>query len=835
MRFHALVAFACPMQQKVRMGASSSRFRLKMPPPQPSPANAREGARLRRRVFVVIATVSLALIAFWWFSLPQPLFNAPYSTVIDARDGTLLGAQIASDGQWRFPLAHTVPDRFRRALTEYEDRSFDSHIGVDPRGIARAAYQNLRARRIVSGGSTISMQVLRLARGRDGSRLVDKLVEFALAPRLELSYSKDQIMALYAAHAPFGGNVVGLEAASWRYFGRPPTQLSWAEACTLAVLPNAPALVHPGRNREVLRDKRNRLLKRLHEQGALDDLDLRLALSEPLIAEPHPLPQLAPHLLATLRATRHTDTRLQTTIDVSLQRAANRVIATHAEHLARQAIHNAALLVIDNREFTVRAYVGNTPSQADARGHAVDIVQRPRSTGSVLKPFLYAAMLESGELLPRMLVPDIPTQIAGYMPENFDRQYRGAVPADVALAQSLNVPAVRMLRTFGVPRFHDALKQLGLTTLARPPDDYGLTLILGGAEGTLWDITSAYANLAQLARDGSAQKPLAYRSVSVLANEVAASRRATDIGSGSAWLTLRALLDVARPEEESQWRDFTHAHPIAWKTGTSWGLRDGWAIGTSSRYTVGVWVGNATGEGRPGLTGALVAAPILFDMFRQLDHGEWIAPPRWDLKQVRVCKNDGYLASGECDAHIERVPRLARAQARSPHNMLVHLDATERFRVDSSCERVADMKHRSWFVLPPAQEYFYRRAHAGYKPLPDVRRDCAGAFASARNATLDFLYPNAGTRVYIPIDFGATRGRVVFEAVHRDSDATLHWHIDRTYVGRTQLFHQVELDIEPGMHTLTVVDQQGESKTRRFEVLGVERADAVESRMSTSF
>jgi penicillin-binding protein 1C len=283
------------------------------------------------------------------------------------------------------------------------------------------------------------------------------------------------------------------------------------------------------------------------------------------------------------------------------------------------------------------------------------------------------------------------------------------------------------------------------------------------------------------------------------------------------------LLEVTRPEEESHWRDFTSAHPIAWKTGTSWGLRDAWAIGTSSRYTVGVWVGNASGEGRPGLTGASAAAPIMFDMFRHLPSEHWIAPPRWALKQVQVCKNDGYLVNGECDSVSQRVPRAAHPQQRSPHNLLVHLDAAQ-LRVDSSCERVINMTHSSWFVLPPAQEYFYRRAHSGYRPLPEVRSDCRSTLTAERNSTIDFLYPNAETRVYIPLDFGAQRGRVVFEAVHRDSDAILHWHLDQQYAGSTQLFHQREFDISPGMHTLTVVDQHGESRTRRFEVLGVERA-----------
>jgi penicillin-binding protein 1C len=775
----------------------------------------------RRKGYVLLALL-FATIAAWWFALPRPLFDAPYSSVVEAHDGTLLAAKIADDGQWRFPPVSSVPERFKRALIEYEDRNFESHWGIDPRGVARAIYSNTKHRRVMSGGSTLTMQLVRLSRGRDGNRYVDKVIETMLAPRVEASYSKDEILALYAAHAPFGGNVVGLEAAAWRYFGRDPQQLSWAEACTLAVLPNSPALVHLGRQRDTLQLRRDRLLNRLRSQGVLSELDLSLALLEPLIAKPLPLPQASPHLLQTLQAQHSNKPRIRTTVDASLQRAANEIVAKHGSQLAKQGIDNAALLIIDNRDFTVQAYVGNTPAlNVMDRGHAVDVIQRPRSTGSVLKPFLYAAMLESGDLAPRMLIPDVPTQIAGYTPENFDRQYRGAVPADVALAQSLNVPAVRMLRNFGVSRFYDVMQQMGMTTLVRKPEDYGLTLILGGAEGTLWDITAGYANLMQLARDTVPNRAPLYRTPRVIADVETSTRPATDIGAGSAWLTLSALVEVARPSDESQWRDFTSAYPIAWKTGTSWGLRDGWAIGSSSHYTVGVWVGNASGEGRPGLTGALVAAPILFDTFRRLEKAPWVAAPRWDLKQIDVCKNDGYLANGECASTTQAVPRLARMQRRSPHNLRVHLDETQRYRVDSRCERATAMTHRSWFVLPPAQEYFYRRSHADYKPLPDLRRDCGDMTAGA--GSIDFLYPSAATSVYIPFDFSEQRGRVVFEAVHRDADAVLHWHIDRQYMGHTQLFHQLEFDIDAGPHTVTVVDQRGESKSRRFEVLGMQQ------------
>lgn len=777
--------------------------------------------RYRRRAFAALALLALALA--FWRSLPEPLFAQPLSTVLLARDGMLLGARIADDGQWRFPPAAQVPEKFRRALIAYEDRRFEFHPGVDPLAMARALRLNLQQGRVVSGASTLSMQVIRLAREERQRSYLEKLIESLLALRLEVQYSKDEILALHAGHAPFGGNVVGLEAAAWRYFGRPPDQLSWAEACTLAVLPNSPALIHPGRNRDRLQAKRDRLLRQLHVQGQLSAMDLALALREMLPAEPLPLPQQAPHLLETLRAL-HPDThRFHSTLDARLQAAASATVRDRGAALARQDIHNAAALIVDNHSFEVLAYVGNKEwSVNNDRSYALDLIRRPRSSGSILKPLLYAAMLDAGEILPGTLVADVPTQYGGYMPENFDHGYRGAVTADVALAQSLNVPAVRMLRQHGVQRFYDYLRQLGMSTLSRKPEDYGLTLILGGAEVTLGDVAAMYANVADIARKNSPGAPGHYRSLKLLAGaDTTPSGKVAEISPGAAWLTLRALLEVARPNEEGYWKSFASSRRIAWKTGTSWGLRDAWAVGSSTRYTVAVWAGNASGEGRAGLTGAGAAAPILFDLYNRLDAGDWFAPPTLHLKEVEVCRNDGYLANGNCETERQWAPLESHFDQLSPHNIRVHLEPARRHRVDSSCERVARMVQANWFVLPPGQEYFYRRHHNTYRSLPPYRADCAAS--SPARGPIDFLYPTAGTRIYIPVDLAEAKSRVVFEAVHRDREATLHWHLDDSYMGSTRMFHQRALDVPVGLHTVTVVDPQGNRLSRQFEVLAQER------------
>jgi penicillin-binding protein 1C len=800
-------------------------------------------ATSRRRLWAV-ALCALAFGGVWfWRLLPAPLFAEPLSAVVEARDGTLLSARIASDGQWRFPPAAAVPQKFRRALLVYEDKRFEKHNGVDPLAIARAVRLNTRHGRVVSGGSTLTMQLARLARGNDERTLRAKLAETVLALRLETAYDKDELLALYAGHAPFGGNVVGLEAAAWRYFGRDPATLSWAESATLAVLPNNPALVHLKRNRMRLAAKRDALLRRLHAAGDLDAESLDLALSEPLTAEPHDLPDFAPHLLDTLRAQNPREHRFVTTLDARLQLEATTLVREHSANLARQNVHNAAAIVVDNRTFEVLAYVGNSGGNGDIprflakgdgpaasppplappegtgnipRGHAVDIIRRPRSTGSILKPMLYAAMLQDGSITPRMLLPDVPTHYDGFSPENFDRQYRGAVRADEALAHSLNVPAVRMLKTYGVARFADVLRDAGMRTLTRPSDDYGLTLVLGGAEGNLWDISGLYASLADIARAGPAERAPRFHELTVLAGTPARERGPTPIDTGAAWLTLETLLEVPRPGEEGNWRSFASSRRIAWKTGTSWGLRDGWAVGNTSRYTVGVWVGNASGEGRPGLTGSTMAAPLMFGLFNVMPRGDWFEMPMHALRRIEICENDGYLANGICATESVWVPRESHFDLLTPHNLDVHLDAG-RHRVNGDCESPGNMTRASWFVLPPAEEFYFRRAHAEYRPLPAMRQDCLGDRGG--RVALAVLYPDANARVLIPSELDGTRGRAVFEAVHRRRDARVYWHLDDKYLGETHTFHQQSLDIDPGEHILTLVDDQGERVARRFEVL----------------
>lgn len=734
-----------------------------------------------------------------------------------------MGAKIAGDGQWRFPVEPGVPDKFEQALLQFEDEWFYYHPGVNPVSVFRAVWQNISAGEVVSGASTLTMQVIRLSRKNRPRTVWEKLKEMILALRLELTYSKQEILTLYAGHAPFGGNVVGLEAASWRYFGRSPEQLSWAEVGVLAVLPNSPSLIHPGRNREQLRQKRNRLLQDLLREQVIDALTFNLAKAEPLPDEPLPLPRIAPHLLGRIYSGGSKGRRVRSTIDRTFQQRVNRVVETHHAKLRQNRIHNAAVLVAEVRTGRVLAYVGNTQNHQQQHGGKVDVITAPRSTGSILKPFLYAWMLDEGSLLPHMLVSDVPTRIAGYAPKNFSRTYDGAVPVHRALARSLNVPAVRMLQDFGVPKFHHLLKQMGMSTLDYPPEHYGLSLILGGAEGTLWDITQIYTSFAShLKRYNPALsqtremrlKPLTFIHDPHDAVPVRPSR---EMSPAAIWYMFEAMLEVNRPEDEVNWRQFTSSRKIAWKTGTSFGYRDGWAVGVTPEYVVGVWVGNADGEGRPGLIGARTAGPLLFDVFGLLDETGWFYKPVYDMQEVEVCRLSGHRAGPDCPAKTVSIPVAGLGSPSCPYHRLVHLDAVGQHRVSSRCMSVSEMQVRSWFVLPPVQEWYYRRSHVSYHPLPPFRDGCRPQQSSP--VSMEIIYPDNASKIYIPKELSGKRGKTVFEVAHRSPSRTIFWHLDDRYIGETKGYHQMALSPDPGIHVLTLVDEKGETLRHRFEIL----------------
>ena len=705
------------------------------------------------------------LLLLWLFVIPMGLFRGvQYSTVVESVEGELLGARIAADGQWRFPQSQeAVPERFATALVQFEDRHFYRHPGVNPGAIIRALRDNARSGHVVSGGSTITMQVIRLSRG--GERTIwNKIIEAEEAIRLECRRKKPEILALYAANAPFGGNVVGLDAAAWRYFGRPPEELSWAESATLAVLPNAPASIHPGRDREALKDKRNRLLARLHKHGDIGFDTYRESIEEPLPDEPLPLPGYASHFVESAPK----GVRTRSTLRFGLQKAVEEAVRRRSDALAAEGVADMAAVVMDNSTGEIVAYVGNSSPGRSRPGSLVDIAASPRSTGSILKPFLYADVLEAGTILPETLLPDIPVNMGGFAPQNFDRQFYGAVHASDALARSLNVPAVFLLRKYGVERFYEDLKARGITTLTYSAGHYGLSLILGGAEAKLTEITAAYSAMVQgfVRKNGqkSGQK----------------GQTAIDL---ALWYTFEALKEVNRPDQ-LDWRLIGSVKKAAWKTGTSYGFRDAWAVGMTPEYTIGVWAGNAEGAGVPGLTGARAAGPAMFDILNLLPESKgWFQEPTEGV-WADVCPKSGYLAGPDCP---ETQPMLLPPAAIDSEPCPYHSGGE--------------------FALPPTMEWYYRPHHPEY-----------GKPKKVSDAVMEFIYPSSGSTLSFPPQLSGEAQGAVFRLAHRNPSTTIWWHLDGSYVGETTLIHELRLAPAAGSHILTVVDEDGNSLAVRFSV-----------------
>ncbi len=509
-------------------------------------------------------------------------------------------------------------------------------------------------------------------------------------------------------------------------------------------------------------------------------------------------------------------------MDHVLQQHINTIVKRHYNLLKQNEVYNAAILVMDVKTRKILAYTGNTPTDKSHQKD-VDIIRAPRSTGSILKPFLYAAMLDAGELLPNTLVADIPTQIAGYTPENFDEKYNGAVPAKRALARSLNVPAVRLLGEYGLERFNDQLQQFKLKDINKPANHYGLTLILGGAESNLWDLCKSYAAMAGVVNHFTETSSEYF--TGELAEPVMLTHEAVDFGkktrekvlfdAGSIYLTFEAMKEVNRPEGNEAWEFFDSSREVAWKTGTSFGNRDAWAIGATKDHVVGVWVGNADGEGRPDLTGVGSAAPLLFDVFDVLPRTTWFATPYDALTEITICQNSGYLATEICPEKTIRSSLNGVRFAACPFHQLIHLDPKRQYRVNTSCEAPDAMVSTSWFVLPPLMEHYFKNTNARYKTLPPFRKNCY----SDTRLTMDFVYPKENGNITLPKNFEGETNELILSIVHTQPGSTVFWYIDNAYLGQTQHIHEMAVLPETGLHTITAVDEFGNEIKRTLTIV----------------
>ncbi len=750
--------------------------------------------------------------------------TADYSPILYSKEGQVLSMKTAKDGQWRFQPSKEFSSIYETSLLHYEDKNFYYHLGIDPIGLIRAIYLNLTNKKIVSGGSTITMQLARIYLQSKKRNLASKFAESLLAIGLELRYSKKEILYLYSQAAPFGSNVVGIDAAMFRYYNKKLSQLSWAEACLLSVLPNQPSWLHLSKNRQKLIEKRNKLLLSLKNKNVIDQAEYELALLESLPGKPPKIQRLAPHALDYLQKKYANQFVFQSNIEITKQILIQEILLRHNEVLRRNEIRNASAVVINNQNQNVVSYIGNIIADTFKVEHAeVDMIQAPRSSGSVLKPLLMAEAMEDGMLINNSLLPDIPVVINGFRPENFNRTYSGASTVHECIRYSLNIPSILVLKDLGIPEFYSNLQKLGFTTLFREPMEYGLSLVLGGAEVNMWELAKAYSYLMYcqnhydqfrhqyLPTDSFKLKLLQSESINI-------TNLSQDIPVYSAGTISEMFRSMKNNpyglgyETSNNQKDFN----IAWKTGTSFGYKDAWCIGVTPDYTVCVWVGNSNGLSRPGLIGLETAAPIMFEIMNSLTNtSEWLLV--YDDKiQLPICKKSGFKASINCE-EIDTidVPKSSILLKTCPYHQMLFLDKTEKYQVFSDC--VFERVEKKYFVLPPLMSFYFQKKDISYAEPPVFHPDCLRT-AISNNQLMEFIYPYPNTDVVLPIDLDDQKNTIIFKAVHQDPNAKLFWFLDNIYIGVTEKMHELAQAPIIGDHWLAISDENGHSRKLKFSV-----------------
>jgi penicillin-binding protein 1C len=788
----------------------------------------------RRRLALGIALSILLAAPYLWFRTLDWLFPFPWenlqrppAVVVADRHGEPLRFFLPADERWRFPVRLAeLPPELPRALVASEDRRFYLHPGVDPLAVARAAWSNLRRGKVVSGASTIPMQVARMA--EPGPRtLASKLRESFRALQLERRLTKEEILELYVNLTPYGGNVEGVGAAAWFYFGKEPDQLSLGEIALLTALPRSPAGYDPTVHPEAARAARDRVLAQLAGRGVFSGKEIAEARLQPLPEARRRPPFAAPHFAEMVAADLPGETRIRTTLDRRVQAIAEAQVARRIRELRDLGLGNAAVVVLDNETRAVRALVGSAGFRETYFQGQVNGAVARRSPGSTLKPFLFAMAIDQGRVLPDSYILDIPTDFSGYVAENYDERYRGRVTVREALILSLNACAVRLLSQVGLPELHGLLLRGGLSTLDRPAGSYGLPLVLGAGEVRLLDLANLYASLAEgglykavrtVEAGGPSPLPLSQRERGKRSKD---GRDAVRLFSAEAARAITEVLtDVRRPDLPEAWELTRDVPAVAWKTGTSYGHRDAWAVGFSARLTIGVWVGNFDGRPRKGISGSQHAGPLLFDLFRALEPGGRgpVKPEGLVRDEIEVCALSHDLPGPFCPerARIAYLPGRSKLTACALHRrMLVDGETGELLAGDCVARR--PHAFRLLTLYPPELVAWWRSQGAPVQEVPRLAAACSGI---PEGEPPRIVSPDGATpyrlRREAPLDYQ----RIPLVARSSPAARRLYWYQDGTLVATTEASSPGSRFLDPvrGEHRLVVTDDLGRSDGVTYRV-----------------
>jgi penicillin-binding protein 1C len=776
--------------------------------------------RRRRRLAVAAALALVAAGPFCWFLLldllfpfPEAALHRPAAAVVTDRHGAPLRFFLPADERWRFPVTLAeLPPELPRALIASEDRRFYSHPGIDPLAVLRAARSNLAGRRVVSGASTLPMQIARMA--EPGPRtLASKARESFRALQLTAHHGKRELLEIYLNLLPYGGNVEGVGAAAYFYFGKAPERLSLGEIALLTALPRSPVRYDPTRFPQAARAARDRVLAQLGERGVFPPREVAAARLQGLPGRRRRPPFTAAHWSEWIARKLPGAARIATTLDLGVQQIAEEQVRGRIADLRAQGIGNAAVVVIENRSRAVRALVGSAGFAETLFEGQVNGALARRSPGSTLKPFLYAQAIDAGKVVPETYLLDVPTDYAGYVPENYDERYRGRVTVREALILSLNASAVRLLADVGLADFHRLLLRGGLSTLEPTPRRYGLPLILGAAEVTLLDLTDLYASLAE---GGT------YRPVRVLENDLRPAPPERLVSPEAAALVTEILTDVRRPDLPESWDLSLGAPAVAWKTGTSYGHRDAWAVGFSSSYTIGVWVGNFDGTPRLGISGSQHAGPLLFDLFRAVDREgrRPVRSPALRLGRIEVCALSHELPGPFCPERIEIdvLPGKSRIPACTLHRRVL-VDARSGELLSGDCLG----EHRSDFRLltlyPPELVAWWRAQGQAPTALPGPAPGCRGVLAGDPPRIVS---PSAATPYRIRREAPLEDQRIPLVAHASPEAARLFWYQDGTLAATAAPGAPVFVTPVAGEHRVAVTDDLGRTDSLTYRVEGID-------------
>ncbi|MBA2662218.1 MAG: penicillin-binding protein 1C [Bradymonadaceae bacterium] len=761
-------------------------------------------------LLLCVLSLLVVLVCAWFAPLPKRLSERD-SVVVEYHDKTPAHVFLSADDKWRITRQlDEIDPAYLAALVAFEDKRFYSHRGVDLRAIGRAVWGNMRHARVTSGASTITMQLARLLEPRPRT-LRSKLVEAFRATQLELHLSKDEILEAYLRFLPFGRNVEGIEAAALGYFGHSAANLSSSEIATLLAVPQSPNARYPSApNVDRLARARDKIARRLteidvFEPGATAQITASLTPSAL-----RPFARDVPHAAIWLRALNPRSARIHTTLDAGAQRTAELALARYEHDAKRLGVANAAIVVLDHRQALVRALVGNFDFSLGA-GAQIPGFAAPRSPGSILKPFIYAAAIDDGLALPGFLVEDTPYESGSYRPANYSNTFMGLVSLEESLSLSLNIPFVRLLSAVGVENFAGQLRHMGAAGLRDEPGHYGLSLAVGACEVSALEVAGFYATLARGGR---------YQSAAILTKDAGADSDGLTIYSeGAAWLANHALALRDRPDFPTRRHMGPAGLEIYWKTGTSFGHRDAWTAGFMGDYTAVVWMGNLDNRSNAALIGSERAAPVFFDVLEGLNRrqnplSKTRARPS-DLTRVEVCAYSGHLPTPACD-HTKHVDALRRAvpTRRCPYHVRHDVDDATGLLLNSMCRANRPHHSQSYVVWPPGVRRFLSAQSRANTAMPDYAPGCLPP--AAHHAPRITSPPPSQTLILIPgVDL--ERQKVRFEA-DTATGAALSWFVDGEFLGRMAPEQQLWWTPRIGRHEIVVMEDSGLATSREFEV-----------------